>query len=69
MFLHSGFLHLAGNMLFSSGSSATMSKDFFGHIPYLFFYVGCGVGAGLLHVLFNLHSNLPALVRAEPYPA
>jgi len=36
-------------------------EDFFGHITYLFFYLVCGVGAGLLHVLFNLHSNTPAV--------
>jgi membrane associated rhomboid family serine protease len=60
MFLHSGFLHLAGNMLFLWIFGDNV-EDFFGHIPYLFFYLGCGVGAGLLHVLFNIHSNLPAL--------
>jgi len=60
MFLQSGFLHLAGNMLFLWIFGDNV-EDFFGHIPYLFFYLGCGIGAGLLHVLFNLHSNLPAL--------
>src|SRR5258708_29760829 len=25
-------------------------EDFFGHIPYLFFYMVCGVGAGLLRL-------------------
>jgi len=60
MFLHSGFLHLAGNMLFLWIFGDNV-EDFFGHVPYLFFYLACGVGAGLLHVLFNLHSNVPAL--------
>src|SRR5256884_7037842 len=60
MFLHSGFLHLAGNMLFLWIFGDNV-EDFFGHLPYLFFYLACGVGAGLLHVLFNLHSNVPAL--------
>jgi len=36
-------------------------EDSFGHLPYLFFYVVCGLGAGLLHVLFNLGSTIPAL--------
>jgi membrane associated rhomboid family serine protease len=36
-------------------------EDFFGHAAYFFFYLVCGVGSGLLHVLFNLHSTLPAL--------
>jgi membrane associated rhomboid family serine protease len=60
MFLHSGIAHIAGNMLFLWIFGDNV-EDFFGHIPYLFFYLVCGIGAGLLHVLFNLHSTLPAL--------
>jgi membrane associated rhomboid family serine protease len=60
MFLHSGILHIAGNMLFLWIFGDNV-EDFFGHLPYLFFYVVCGIGAGLLHVLFNLTSALPAL--------
>jgi membrane associated rhomboid family serine protease len=60
MFLHSGILHIAGNMLFLWIFGDNV-EDFFGHFPYLLFYMVCGIGAGLLHVLFNLHSTLPAL--------
>jgi len=60
MFLHSGFLHLAGNMLFLWIFGDNV-EDFFGHIPYLFFYFVCGIGAGLVHILFNLYSPVPAL--------
>ena len=60
MFLHYGFLHIAGNMLFLWIFGDNV-EDFFGHIAYLFFYLVCGVGAGLLHVLFNLHSSIPAV--------
>jgi len=60
MFLHSGFLHLAGNMLFLWIFGDNV-EDVFGHLPYLFFYLACGLGAGLLHVLFNLGSTIPAL--------
>ncbi|HEV1995235.1 MAG TPA: rhomboid family intramembrane serine protease [Candidatus Acidoferrum sp.] len=60
MFLHAGFLHVAGNMLFLWIFGDNI-EDFFGHLPYLFFYLVCGIGAGLLHVLFNLYSNVPAL--------
>jgi len=60
MFLHAGFLHLAGNMLFLWIFGDNV-EDFFGHLPYLLFYLVCGIGAGLLHVLFNLHSNIPAV--------
>jgi membrane associated rhomboid family serine protease len=60
MFLHSGILHIAGNMLFLWIFGDNV-EDFFGHLPYLFFYLVCGIGAGVLHVLFNLTSALPAL--------
>jgi len=60
MFLHSGFLHIAGNMLFLWIFGDNV-EDFFGHIPYLFFYIFCGIGAGLAHTLFNLYSHVPAL--------
>ena len=60
MFLHSGILHLAGNMLFLYIFGDNV-EDYFGHFEYLLFYLACGVGAGLLHVAFNLHSRVPAL--------
>jgi membrane associated rhomboid family serine protease len=60
MFLHSGFMHIAGNMLFLWIFGENV-EDYFGHIPYLLFYLVCGIGSGLTHILFNLHSSLPAL--------
>ncbi len=60
MFLHSGLAHIAGNMLFLWIFGDNV-EDFLGHLPYLFFYLVCGIGAGLLHVLFNLNSTVPAL--------
>jgi membrane associated rhomboid family serine protease len=60
MFLHSGIAHIAGNMLFLWIFGDNV-EDFFGHIGYLFFYLACGIGSGLLHVLFNFGSSLPAL--------
>lgn len=60
MFLHSGVLHLAGNMLFLWVFGDNV-EDYLGHFEYLLFYIVCGVGAGLAHTLVNLHSTLPAL--------
>lgn len=60
MFLHSGLLHIAGNMLFLWIFGDNV-EDYFGHLPYLLFYLVCGVGAGLLHIAFNFHSSTPAL--------
>jgi hypothetical protein len=60
MFLHGGWLHLIGNMwfLWIFGDNV---EDYFGHAGYLFFYLVCGIGSGLVHVLFNLSSPLPAI--------
>lgn len=60
MFLHAGWLHLAGNMLFLWIFGDNV-EDFFGHFTYFFFYLVCGFGAGLIHVLFNWHSTVPAV--------
>jgi membrane associated rhomboid family serine protease len=60
MFLHSGILHIAGNMLFLWIFGDNI-EDFYGHITYLFFYLFCGIGSGLLHVAFNASSTVPAL--------
>jgi membrane associated rhomboid family serine protease len=36
-------------------------EDFYGHFTYLLFYLVCGIGSGVLHVLFNMSSTVPAL--------
>jgi membrane associated rhomboid family serine protease len=59
-FLHGGWLHVAGNMLFLWIFGDNV-EDRFGHLSYLIFYFVCGVGAGLLQSLFDLHSTVPAL--------
>lgn len=53
-------MHILGNMLFLWIFGDNV-EDFFGHFTYLLFYLICGVGSGLLHVLFNLNSSLPTL--------
>lgn len=60
MFLHMGFLHIAGNMLFLWIFGDNV-EDYFGHFTYLIFYLFCGIGSDLCHIIFNLHSSLPAL--------
>ena len=60
MFLHGELMHLLGNMLFLYIFGDNV-EDSFGHIGYLFFYLLCGVGSGLIHVMFNWGSSVPAL--------
>lgn len=60
MFLHGGLMHLLGNMLFLYIFGDNI-EDYFGHIGYLLFYLVCGVSSGVVHVLFNLNSAIPAI--------
>jgi len=58
MFLHAGFLHLAGNMwfLWIFGNNV---EDAMGHVRFLIFYVLCGVVAVFSQVLPNPGSIAP----------
>ena len=59
-FLHGGFMHLAGNMLFLWIFGDNM-EDEMGHLPFLLFYVLSGLGAGYLHVLSAPLSQVPTI--------
>jgi membrane associated rhomboid family serine protease len=60
LFLHAGWLHLIGNMWFLWIFGETV-EDALGHFYFLFFYLLCGVAAGLTHVAFNWGSHLPTI--------
>lgn len=60
MFLHGGWLHLVGNMLFLHIFGDNV-EDRMGHLRYLLFYLVCGVGAGLGHVLSAPESTVPTI--------
>lgn len=60
MFLHAGWLHLLGNMLFLYIFGDNV-EDRLGHFRYLITYLLCGVGASLAHLIFNLHSHVPTV--------
>lgn len=49
MFMHGGFAHLGGNMLFLWIFGDNL-EDRMGHGRYLLFYILCGILAGLAHV-------------------
>lgn len=59
-FLHGGFLHIAGNMLFLwiFGNNV---EDRLGHIKFLIFYLSCGVLAALTQWFFSQNSAIPSL--------
>jgi membrane associated rhomboid family serine protease len=60
MFLHGGWLHLLGNMLFLWVFGASV-EDRLGHLRYLIFYLICGLGAGVIHIVANWGSALPSI--------
>ncbi len=60
MFLHSGFLHVGGNMLYLWIFGDNV-EDRMGHLGFLGFYLLCGIGATLIQIFFNPFSHLPNL--------
>jgi membrane associated rhomboid family serine protease len=58
MFLHGGYLHLAGNMLFLwiFGNNV---EDRMGHLGYLGFYLLSGVVGSATHILVQPDSTIP----------
>jgi len=57
-FLHGGFMHLAGNMLFLWVFGDNM-EDEMGHAPFLGFYLAGGIAAGLAQTLADPSSPIP----------
>lgn len=58
MFLHGGFMHLAGNMLFLWIFGDNM-EDEMGHLPFIVFYVLSGFAAAYIQYLPNPSSQIP----------
>ena len=59
-FLHGGFLHILGNMLFLWIFGNNI-EDQLGHIKYLIFYLACGILAALSQWIFSTTSGIPSL--------
>jgi membrane associated rhomboid family serine protease len=60
MFLHGGWLHLGGNMLYLWIFGDNV-EDRLGHFKYVVFYLLCGLVATLSHAIANPHSRLPSI--------
>ena len=50
MFIHGGFMHLAGNMLFLWIFGDNL-EDELGHVGFALFYLAAGLGAAALQIL------------------
>jgi membrane associated rhomboid family serine protease len=60
LFMHGSWMHLLGNMLFLWIFGNNI-EDRLGRLTFVAFYLLCGVGASLAHVLFNLNSLVPVI--------
>ena len=60
MFMHAGWLHLGGNMLYLWIFGDNV-EDRFGHLKFIIFYLLCGLAATVAQLAFSLGSNVPNL--------
>jgi membrane associated rhomboid family serine protease len=60
LFLHGGWMHLLGNMLFLWIFGDNV-EDSMGHLRYLVFYLLCGVLATLMHAVVQPTSEAPLI--------
>ena len=58
MFLHAGFMHLAGNMLFLWIFGNNI-EDVLGKVRFISFYLICGIIAAMCHVFMDTGSEIP----------
>jgi membrane associated rhomboid family serine protease len=60
MFLHGGWMHLGGNMLYLWIFGDNLEK-LMGAARFLIFYVVCGIAASFAHIIFGPGSTVPAV--------
>jgi membrane associated rhomboid family serine protease len=60
MFLHGGWMHLGGNMLYLWIFGDNLEKVM-GAARFLLFYLACGLAASFAHIAFGSGSTIPAV--------
>ena len=60
MFLHGGWLHVLGNMLFLWVFGRNV-EDLIGSSRFLLFYLICGIAAAVIHIITNPYSTTPTI--------
>ncbi|MFH1729020.1 MAG: rhomboid family intramembrane serine protease [Pseudomonadota bacterium] len=60
MFLHGGYLHLIGNMLYLWIFGDNI-EDTFGHFSFLIFYIICGIVGASFNIIFSPGSQIPMI--------
>ncbi len=60
LFLHGGFVHIIGNMLFLYIFGGNI-EDILGHTRYLFYYLAVGICGGLFQAALTMHTSGPII--------
>jgi len=60
MFLHGGWLHLLGNMLYLWVFGRNV-EDLIGSGRFAIFYILCGLASAVVHIIFNPYSRVPTI--------
>ncbi len=60
LFLHGGFVHLAGNMIYLWVFGGAI-EDVMGRVRYFLFYIACGAAGSLTHTLLFPESTIPSI--------
>lgn len=60
MFLHGGWMHLIGNMLFL-WVFADNIEQIIGNLNFVVFYIAGGLAAHAAHIVFNIDSTIPTV--------
>ncbi|MBI2989445.1 MAG: rhomboid family intramembrane serine protease [Deltaproteobacteria bacterium] len=60
MFLHGGWMHIIGNMLYLWIFGNNI-EDSMGHLRFIFFYLVTGLAAAAAHLAFNAASTVPTI--------
>lgn len=60
LFLHGGFVHLAGNMIYLWVFGGAI-EDVMGRVRYFLFYIACGAAGSLTHTMLFPESTIPSI--------
>jgi len=60
MFLHGGFAHIIGNMLFLNIFGDNL-EDKLGHFKYILYYLGAGIAGSVLQIIVDPSSAIPMI--------
>ena len=60
LFLHGGFVHLAGNMIYLWVFGGAV-EDVMGHVRYLIFFIACGAIGSITHTFIFPTSTIPSI--------